>query len=135
MSSACQECGFDLYIPVAELSVSQLGIYSDSRFPGRCILSLNHHYDDMADVPAIVMDAFMSDVRDSMKAIKEITGSSRVNFAVLGNRESHVHAHLIPRYPKNEEFPDCSPWNDKRQKEELPGHEIEAMRSRFAVIL
>lgn len=118
--AACQDCGFGLYVPVFNLAVSSLGLYDDARFPGRCILSLKTHYDDMVDVPKEMLDAFMDDARKAIKVIMESTGCARVNFAILGNRESHVHAHLIPRYPTDEEFPDCSPWNDQRPKSTMP---------------
>lgn len=134
MGEACKECGFGLFIPLATFAVSSLGLYSDSRFPGRSILSLNHHYEDMVDVPEDILNSFMNDAREAMVAIKKATGCARVNFAILGNRESHVHAHLIPRYPENEEFPDCSPWNDKRNKEELSFDFITSFKSKFAVM-
>ena len=76
---------------------------------------------------------FMEDVRISIEAIKAVTGSERVNFAILGNRESHVHAHLIPRYPLVEEFPDCSPWNDTRVKGLLDKDKKEKFLSDVAV--
>lgn len=76
-------------------------------------------------VPEELLNSFMADARKAMQAIEKTTGCSRVNFAILGNREPHVHAHLIPRYPDNEEFPDCSPWNDKREKAPM----IEAARN------
>lgn len=127
--AACRDCGFDLYLPVSNLAVSSLGLYDDLRFPGRCILSLNAHYDDMVDVPQEMLNSFMEDARKAIKVIMDATGCARVNFAILGNRESHVHAHLIPRYPDNEEFPDCSPWNDRRIKGTLPVGERDALLS------
>lgn len=79
------------------------------------------------------MGAFMQDVNASIHAIKNATGSPRVNFAILGNRESHVHAHLIPRFPEQEEFPDCSPWNDPRAKGVLEIDTREQILSDLAV--
>jgi diadenosine tetraphosphate (Ap4A) HIT family hydrolase len=62
---------------------------------------------------------FMKDIQAAMTAIQITTGAARVNVAILGNRDSHVHAHLVPRFPEEEEFPDCSPWNDLRPKTSL----------------
>jgi diadenosine tetraphosphate (Ap4A) HIT family hydrolase len=113
------ECGFVLWNPIAESETSQLGLYDDARFPGRCILRLNAHYDSLEELPEDVLLDFMQDVQTAMSAIKAATGAARVNVAILGNRDSHVHAHLIPRFPAEEEFPDCSPWNDMRIKTAL----------------
>ena len=129
----CDVCGFGLFLPITNLSVSRLGLYDDARFPGRCILTLNQHYDNMLDVPAEIMASFLEDARISIKAIMEATDCSRVNLAILGNRESHVHAHLVPRYPLKEEFPDCSPWNDPREKCGLLEDDIVDIMSKIAV--
>lgn len=66
-----------------------------------------------------LLSQFMLDAQKAIQAIKKATGVDRVNFAVLGNTESHVHAHLIPRYPNTEMFPNSSPWNDLREKKSL----------------
>lgn len=112
-------CGFMLWNPIAESEFSRLGLYDDARFPGRCILRLNAHYDSLEELPEDVLLSFMQDVQIAMLAIKAATGAARVNVAILGNRDPHVHAHLIPRFPSEEHFPDCSPWNDLRHKENL----------------
>lgn len=115
----CLQCGFELYKPISSLQVSTIGLYDDARFPGRCIVSLNSHYEDMIEVPESTLNAFIRDIRQAMKAIQEVTGCSRVNLAILGNAVPHVHAHLIPRYPDAEANPNQSPWNDPRPKDVL----------------
>ena len=111
-SVACQQCGFELWEPIAQSSHTSLGLYNDDRFPGRCILSLQEHKESLEELTVDVMVFFMRDIQIAMKAIRQATNAARVNVAILGNRESHLHAHLIPRFPDNEQFPDCSPWND-----------------------
>lgn len=135
LHSVCKVCNFGLYLPIASLRVSHLGLYNDSRFPGRCLLVLNEHYESLENLPQNLMVLYMEDVKQSINAIKLATGSERVNLAILGNREPHVHSHLIPRYPAKEEFPDCSPWNDKRFKETMPEAETNKLLSRIAVRL
>jgi diadenosine tetraphosphate (Ap4A) HIT family hydrolase len=89
---------------------------------------LNTHYDSFEELPADVLMSFMADIQSSMSAIRLATGAARVNVAILGNRDPHVHAHLIPRFPDEEQFPDCSPWNDLRLKTNLP------VNSRIAIM-
>lgn len=71
----------------------------------------------------------MTEVQEAMKAVLQATTAARVNVAVLGNREAHLHAHLTPRYPDNEQFPDCSPWNDPRENMKLPSHQLEKLKN------
>lgn len=124
--SPCK-CGFLLYHPIAQSDTSKIGLYSDSRFPGRCILALrgdkcfqgDKHVESLEELPDSLMLDFMSDVRAACRAIGRVVDADRVNIAILGNREHHLHAHLIPRFSSNEAFPDCSPWDDPRPKTPL----------------
>lgn len=120
MSDECETCGFSLWNPIKNLSTSSLSLYDDGRFPGRCILKLNLHYEALEDIPNLLLNQYMADVKEAVNLIKQVTGSLRVNIAILGNTVPHVHAHLIPRYPENEQYPGKSPWNDQRLLFPLP---------------
>jgi len=124
--TTCSVCDFTLYnhVPAKVLQISHVGVYNDDRFPGRSILTLNHHETNFETLDMSIMFQFMKDVQTVINAIKTVTKTDRVNIAILGNTVNHVHAHLIPRYPNNEEFPNKSPWNDKRINRELPEEEI-----------
>lgn len=118
----CGECGFALWNPIEthrSLRASHLGLYDDARFPGRSILRLRGHYTDLTQVSPVVLAAFMEDVQVAMRAIYLATGADRVNVAILGNEQPHVHAHLIPRYRDRDPLPDRSPWDDPRPKRKL----------------
>lgn len=121
----CAACGFLLWEPIAVSGSSKLGLYNDDRFPGRCILELTEHRTSLEDVSMDSIMGFMRDIQIAMEAIREAVGAERVNVAILGNRDSHVHAHLIPRFPSTEAFPDCSPWNDPRVKGAMGRADVE----------
>lgn len=110
----CLSCGFELWNPVAILPNTLVGLYDDGRFPGRCIVSFQTHKDDLTELSADEMSAFMAEAMNVSRSIQKVTGCERVNFAVLGNAVQHVHAHLIPRYPDQEQLPHRSPWSDPR---------------------
>jgi diadenosine tetraphosphate (Ap4A) HIT family hydrolase len=122
----CPECGFDLWIPLARLEVSTLGLYDDGRFPGRCILMLDEHFDHMDELPDDVLAAFARDQKRVGWALRTTTGCERINYAVLGNTLPHVHCHIIPRYADDPvptrppwEHPDKSFKNDPELRERL----------------
>lgn len=135
LTIACSECKFALWRPISALSASQLGLYSDIRFPGRSMLSLNDHYDHLDEVPMDTLWKFMVDLKHSIAAIKTATGAPRVNTAILGNQEGHVHAHLIPRQPAMEPRPDKAPWEDTREKGALDDTEERRLIERIQVSL
>lgn len=123
MNESCPECDFSLFHPVGSFEVSNLGIYSDARFPGRSILMLNTHYDNIKLMPEKMYLQFCLDIRHAVGMLQKATGSSRINVSILGNSESHIHAHLIPRWPGREMYPGKSPWNDPRPQTPLtPDH-------------
>jgi diadenosine tetraphosphate (Ap4A) HIT family hydrolase len=42
--------------------------------------------------------AFLSDMSRLGDALLKVTGATRINYAIFGNREPALHAHVIPRY-------------------------------------
>jgi diadenosine tetraphosphate (Ap4A) HIT family hydrolase len=42
--------------------------------------------------------AFLSDMSRIGDALLKVTGAVRINYAIFGNREAALHAHIIPRY-------------------------------------
>jgi len=124
----CSACSFELWVPVASLDIASLGIYSDARFPGRCILALNRHADSLEELSSTELSDFMLAIARTSRAIRSATGCDRVNVAILGNRDPHVHAHLIPRR-LDDPMPNDAPWADPRQKSALPDADIEALKA------
>tara|TARA_Y100000310_G_C20597996_1_gene771509 strand:- start:752 stop:1189 length:438 start_codon:yes stop_codon:yes gene_type:complete len=112
--NACKTCGFELYNPIEDdgiLVTSNLGLYNDGRFPGRCILSLFSHATELIKLDPDHLSEFMWDVQAAGKAVQEATGADRINYAILGNAEPHVHCHIIPRVFEDDPNPKSTPWS------------------------
>lgn len=116
---ACSTCGFSLWIPVAALSVSRVGLYDDARFPGRLIVSLNEHFEHYDEAEPQVLSAFMSDLQYASRVLRKTFNVDRVNIAVLGNKDPHVHAHVIPRRVTDDNY-GVSPWESVAAHSKLP---------------
>jgi diadenosine tetraphosphate (Ap4A) HIT family hydrolase len=55
--------------------------------------------------------AFLSDMSRLGDALLKVTGAVRVNYAIFGNQEPALHAHVIPRYADEPEALRTSqPW-------------------------
>jgi diadenosine tetraphosphate (Ap4A) HIT family hydrolase len=141
LKGPCHDCGFSIYIPLADLGgIATLGLYNDRRFPGRSVLALNEHYSTPEDLPYDLHMKYSAAALLACRAIADVTGARPINFATLCNRVSHVHSHIIPRQLDNEPRPDDPPWNDPRQKLPMPEARvaelragiIDALRLRFA---
>jgi diadenosine tetraphosphate (Ap4A) HIT family hydrolase len=120
----CGTCGFKLWLPVARLQVATLGLYDDARFPGRALLMFDDHVEHLEDVSPEQACAFLEDARAAARAIKLTARSPRVNYAVLGNTQPHLHWHLIPRQPRSEPAPQRPPWEDPRPLEPLGADDV-----------
>lgn len=125
----CHECGFRLWVPLGRLRVSQVGLYDDRRFPGRSLLVLDHHEEDLSALEGQLLTDYMADLRDLSAAIKAVTGAPRINVAVLGNAVPHLHWHVIPRQPDREPLPNRSPWDDPRKRLPMPTSQLRALRA------
>jgi diadenosine tetraphosphate (Ap4A) HIT family hydrolase len=56
--------------------------------------------------------AFLNDMTLIGDALLEVTGAYRINYAVLGNTDPFLHAHIVPRYlSEPEEFRKGPPWS------------------------
>ena len=42
--------------------------------------------------------AFMCDMTVVGDALQDVTGAYRINYAILGNSDQVLHAHIVPRY-------------------------------------
>lgn len=134
----CTVCGFELWTPVARLGVSTLGLYDDARFPGRCLLVYDEHVEDLVDLDEGAASAFVADVKKAALAIAQAVPVDRMNYAILGNVEPHLHMHLIPRVAAGDPVFGRPPWErhdpvrplDPETKESLVGRLQVGLRSR-----
>jgi diadenosine tetraphosphate (Ap4A) HIT family hydrolase len=55
--------------------------------------------------------AFLSDMSRLGDALLKVTGAARINYAIFGNQEPALHAHVIPRYlDEPEDLRAAQPW-------------------------
>jgi diadenosine tetraphosphate (Ap4A) HIT family hydrolase len=55
--------------------------------------------------------AFLSDMSRLGDALLKVTGATRINYAIFGNQEPALHAHVIPRYADEPEaLRTAQPW-------------------------
>jgi diadenosine tetraphosphate (Ap4A) HIT family hydrolase len=134
VSYKCEKCSFELWLPIAQLSVSVLGLYDDARFPGRCILILAEHHENLATLAPDIAESFLNDARRVGRAISAVVAPARINYALLGNKAPHPHWHLIPRQPE-EPKPTRTPWEDPRPLLALAKSRAEHLRYEIAAVL
>ena len=66
---------------------------------GYCLLLPDPVVPDLNALRAGARAQFLTDVARLGDAILEVTGAVRCNYAIFGNLEPALHAHVFPRYP------------------------------------
>ncbi len=79
---------------------------------GYCLLLPDPVVPDLNSLPAAGQAAFLADMARLGQAVLDLTGAVRVNFAIFGNVEPALHAHVFPRYSTEPaQFRTAHPWS------------------------
>lgn len=83
---------------------------------GYCLLLPDPVVPHLNALPPAGQAAFLADVARVGQAVFEATGAVRVNYALFGNLEPALHAHVFPRYADEPEVlrtahPWCYDWS------------------------
>ena len=78
---------------------------------GYCLLLPDPVVPHLNAMAADAQAAFLADMARLGQAVLEVTGALRINYAMLGNLEPALHAHLFPRYASEpENLRTAHPW-------------------------
>ena len=78
---------------------SGFAVIGDTQFlPGYCLLLGTPRVTHLSDLPLDQRRDFLLDMSLLGEAIEAVCQPRRVNYAILGNLDPFLHAHVIPRY-------------------------------------
>jgi diadenosine tetraphosphate (Ap4A) HIT family hydrolase len=107
---SCAACARIALIPeernpdfIAELSESYVTLADEQAYRGYCILLLKEHAEHLADLAWERQLRLWEDVARVAAVLRRELSPRRINYACLGNLLTHVHWHVIPRYPDDPE--------------------------------
>jgi diadenosine tetraphosphate (Ap4A) HIT family hydrolase len=79
---------------------------------GYCILLPDPVVSSLNDLDRSQRAEFLCDMATVGDALLEITAAYRINYAIAGNTDPYLHAHIIPRYlSEPEELRKGLPWS------------------------
>jgi diadenosine tetraphosphate (Ap4A) HIT family hydrolase len=67
-------------------------------FPGYCLLLPDPVVDHLNALAADRLEEFLADMALTGRAVLECTAATRINYAMFGNVEPALHAHVFPRH-------------------------------------
>jgi diadenosine tetraphosphate (Ap4A) HIT family hydrolase len=87
-----------LMIKICNLEVSQLFLFKEQSYPGRCNVVYKDHAVDFHELSDEQRNAFMQDVANVGKAITSVFKPAKINYGAYADTLSHLHIHIVPKY-------------------------------------
>ncbi len=101
---------------VCRMSSGWLALGDKQFLPGYCYLLPDPVVESLNDLDAPQRAAYLCDMALAGDALLEVTGAYRINYAILGNGDPELHAHIVPRYrDEPEELRQGPPWSYPRE--------------------
>ena len=87
-----------LMIKICDLETSQLFLFKEQSYLGRCNVVYNDHTVDFHELSEEQRNAFMRDVATVGKAITLAFNPTKINYGAYADTISHLHMHIVPKY-------------------------------------
>jgi len=82
---------------VTELETGVVVIGDHQYFRGYTLFLCKRHVVELYDLDDAFLAAFMKETAEVAKAVAKAFGAAKMNYELLGNKDSHLHWHLFPR--------------------------------------
>lgn len=84
-------------IRVCELKVCELYLNREQSYPGRLILVLKNHKEELFELNAREHADLMDDICVAGRAMTELYNPDRINYGMYGDSVKHIHVHIVPK--------------------------------------
>ena len=93
-------------------------VLCDTQFlRGYCILLPDPVVPSLNDLKRAQRAEYLCDMATVGDALLEVTGAYRINYAIAGNTDPYLHAHIVPRYlTEPEELRKGLPWSHPHEE-------------------
>ena len=88
----------NLMIEICHLRVSRLFLFKEQTYRGRCLVSYDHHVNDLNELNDQQRNDFMADVAQATRAMQRAFNPENINYGAYSDKLSHLHFHLAPKY-------------------------------------
>ena len=94
-------------IPIITFDATTVYLNRDQTHPGRVIVALNWHVDEIFELTSEQRFEFIQEVSFTAKTIKKHYNASKINFGIYGDTVSHLHVHSVTKLPTNDDWDDA----------------------------
>jgi len=83
---------------VAELDESIVYLGNEQEYVGRCSVVLKRHKTELFQLDEEERNRYMRDVARVAQALHAAFAPDKINYAVYGDIDSHIHFHVVPKH-------------------------------------
>jgi len=94
----CQNLHQPANLVIWETKTSIAKLNPDQLFPGYTFVTLKWHAEHLTSLSPSDQRRFLGDMTTLANTLAKALKPDRLNYALLGNAQPHLHWHLIPRY-------------------------------------
>lgn len=94
----------ELMIKIEDLKVSQLFLFKEQSYTGRCNVVYNNHAVEFYELSDEQRNLFMEDLATVAKAIAKAFNPTKINYGAYSDTLSHLHFHIVPKYKEGYGF-------------------------------
>jgi ATP adenylyltransferase len=88
----------DLMIPVCELEMSNVYLFKEQTYRGRCVVAFKvGHRNELFELSEEERNGFMRDVSRVASAVHKAFSPQKINYGAYGDKMPHVHFHIVPK--------------------------------------
>lgn len=98
---------------ICQLPASMVFLFKEQSHPGRCVVAFKQHKADLTELSLEERAAFLEDCVTVSKAIKNIFSPDKINYGAFGDKGSHLHMHIVPKYKDGFEWGSTFAMNPK----------------------
>lgn len=93
-----------MLMPIIELKSSKVYLAKDQSFEGRCVVAYKKHKKELFDLTVDEVSGFMEEVAIVARAVAESFGYDKINYAIFGDKLSHLHVHIAGKKSSDSDF-------------------------------
>lgn len=103
-----------LMIHIADINNASVYLFRDQMHKGKCIVVYRTcHKTEWYQLSEEEQADFIHAVSETARALSEVFGADKINYATYGDEVSHLHVHVVPKYKDGPDWGE--PFRDDRQ--------------------
>lgn len=119
---------------LCDLDYSTVYLFQDQRYYGRCVVAFRlYHADELYELKPEELNGYMAEVAKTAKAVQQVSGAAKINYAIYGDKMSHVHVHVVPKQKDGDDW--GGPFRMDGDSVFLPENERDKLRQALKAAL